>query len=565
MQARSPVGDRVNPGSRYITENEEQQSRAEQTTSVVELSISCTDLPDCDITSKSDPQVVVYLLDLAGKEKLLELGRTETIKNDLNPRFVKKMVVQYRFEQIQWLRFEVLDIDPLGGNDFLGAANVTLADIITSRGGSYKQELVEGPSKKAHLIIDAEERTSCKQVATFNLRATDLPTSLCGLLKPTVSLNIYRSNEKGTLTIVYRSKPVPRTSNPDFKTLREKLVTLCNGDLDRTIRFELINHRMNLGRNLGFIETTINSLKSGNEIDPKGQNYELMQTSHVANDSRKIIIRDFKLIEQASFLDYIQAGTLIHFVIAIDFTASNGDPAYPDSLHYIGPLDSQLNPYESALLAVGQVIQPYDSMGMYAGFGFGAKLKGPNCPPSHLFALNGNDGHPYVSSLDDLIAVYRQKAKEVILSGPTNFAPCVAHCSSIAKRFADGNHYFVLLILTDGVISDLVQTKKAIIEASKSPMSIIICGVGNAEFTAMNELDSDDAVMKVDGKSAERDIVQFVPVNQFMPQTVFNQSPTDISKQQQLLAEEVLREIPEQLTSYMVARGHHPELTRVTK
>ena len=48
-------------------------------------------------------------------------------------------------------------------------------------------------------------------------------------------------------------------------------------------------------------------------------------------------------------------------------------------------------------------------------------------------------------------------------------------------------------MLTDGAISDMNNTKLAIIEASRLPMSIIIVGVGNANFDAMNELDADDS------------------------------------------------------------------------
>ena len=47
-------------------------------------------------------------------------------------------------------------------------------------------------------------------------------------------------------------------------------------------------------------------------------------------------------------------------------------------------------------------------------------------------------------------------------------------------------------MLTDGVLSDMGATKQAIVRASKLPMSIIIVGVGNADFSSMNQLDSDD-------------------------------------------------------------------------
>ncbi|NXT28344.1 CPNE9 protein, partial [Syrrhaptes paradoxus] len=51
-----------------------------------------------------------------------------------------------------------------------------------------------------------------------------------------------------------------------------------------------------------------------------------------------------------------------------------------------------------------------------------------------------------------------------------------------AAQVTDGSQYHVLLIITDGVISDMLQTKEAIVTASALPMSIIIVGVGPAEF-----------------------------------------------------------------------------------
>lgn len=76
--------------------------------------------------------------------------------------------------------------------------------------------------------------------------------------------------------------------------------------------------------------------------------------------------------------------------------------------------------------------------------------------------------------------------------------------------------YFVLLIITDGVITDLDQTRTAIVYASRLPMSIIIIGVGSADFSAMEFLDGDDGMLRAPtGEPAMRDIVQFVPFRKF--------------------------------------------------
>ncbi|XP_009700071.1 PREDICTED: copine-9-like [Cariama cristata] len=98
----------------------------------------------------------------------------------------------------------------------------------------------------------------------------------------------------------------------------------------------------------------------------------------------------------------------------------------------------------------------------------------------------------------------------------------------------------------------MLQTKEAIVTASALPMSIIIVGVGPAEFEAMEELDGDEVRVSSRGRYAERDIVQFVPFRDYV----------DDSGNQVLsmarLAKDVLAEIPEQLLSYMKTRDIKP-------
>ena len=65
----------------------------------------------------------------------------------------------------------------------------------------------------------------------------------------------------------------------------------------------------------------------------------------------------------------------------------------------------------------------------------------------------------------------------------------VVHCKIYFFTF---QNYFVLLLLTDGVLSDMSYTIDAIVRASHYPLSIIIVGVGAANFTDMNTLDCDD-------------------------------------------------------------------------
>ena len=110
--------------------------------------------------------------------------------------------------------------------------------------------------------------------------------------------------------------------------------------------------------------------------------------------------------------------------------------------------------------------------------------------------------------------------------------------------------YHILLILTDGCIHDLRQTIDLIVACSIFPLSIIIVGIGDADFSAMETLDSDDYEL-VDGHGVamKRDIAQFVRLNDFREGT-----KTNVDQ----LAEAVLGEVPEQLVDYMTYIKHMP-------
>ena len=102
------------------------------------------------------------------------------------------------------------------------------------------------------------------------------------------------------------------------------------------------------------------------------------------------------------------------------------------------------------------------------------------------------------------------------------------------------------MVLTDGVSEDTDETINEIVAASFLPISIIIIGIGNADFTNMNVLDADEEPLyDYDNRKALRDMVQFVPFN------VYKNDP-------QKLAEEVLQDIPRQIVEYYQRQNISP-------
>ncbi|KAM6895622.1 copine-8 [Xenentodon cancila] len=521
----------------------------------VEITVSCRNLLDRDTFSKSDPICVLYAQAMGNKE-WREFGRTEVIDNTLNPDFVRKFILDYFFEERQNLRFDLYDVDSKSANlskhDFLGQAHCTLGEVVGSLGSRLEKPLGGIQGKKCGtIIVKAEELNNCRESVMMQFCGNKLDKKdFFGKSDP--FLVFYRSNEDDTYTICHKTEVVKNTLNPVWQAFKIPVRALCNGDYDRTIKVEVYDWDRDGSHDfIGEFSTSYRELSRGQS---QFNVYEVVNPKKRCKkkkylNSGTVTLLSFLVDIEVTFLDYIKGGTQINFTVAIDFTASNGNPAQPTSLHYMSPY--QLNAYAMALKAVGEIIQDYDSDKMFPALGFGAKLP-PDGRVSHEFALNGNPQNPYCAGIDGVMEAYYQSLKSVQLYGPTNFSPVINHVARYAASVKDGSQYFVLLIITDGVISDMAQTKESIVNASCLPMSIIIVGVGPAEFDAMVELDGDEVRISSRGRFAERDIVQFVPFRDYIDRT--GNHILSMAR----LAKDVLAEIPEQFLSYMRTRGIKP-------
>ena len=67
--------------------------------------------------------------------------------------------------------------------------------------------------------------------------------------------------------------------------------------------------------------------------------------------------------------------------------------------------------------------------------------------------------------------------------------------------------YIIHLILTDGEIHDMSETIECIVDSSHLPLSLIIVGIGQADFGNMDTLDGDNGLIGRNGRKAIRDLV----------------------------------------------------------
>lgn len=135
---------------------------------------------------------------------------------------------------------------------------------------------------------------------------------------------------------------------------------------------------------------------------------------------------------------------------------------------------------------------------------------------------------PETKGIEGLLDAYKSALQQVKLRGPTHFAPIIekASCYAANGPIGEGQSHLVLLFITDGnslslptavqqdtnpywflglgIINDMEETELKLDEASALPLSILIVGVGDADFTNMDILCEQHKNVKV-GKNSQHD------------------------------------------------------------
>jgi hypothetical protein len=295
------------------------------------------------------------------------------------------------------------------------------------------------------------------------------------------------------------------------------------------------------GKPIGYAQFTLNQLEYNLKMD---------QLTNIDIESIKygrlgVVQINYDETIKLTFVDYLSRGMQINLDIAIDYTASNNDNPIP--LHNIDGVNK--NDYEKAIESCGSILAFYDYDKLYPVYGFGGIPFGQSFSQnmvSHCFNINFQKD-PNIQGIDNILRVYRNSVGKVTLAAPTFFTPVLNKVINEIKydlqNRQEENHYYVLLILTDGCINDMQQTCDKIVEASYLPLSIIIVGIGTADFSLMDILDGDKYPLKNSkGELRKRDIVQFVKFEDFKKNNAIDYG-TD-------LTEEVLKEIPTQVEEY---------------
>ncbi|XP_022978609.1 E3 ubiquitin-protein ligase RGLG3-like [Cucurbita maxima] len=240
-----------------------------------------------------------------------------------------------------------------------------------------------------------------------------------------------------------------------------------------------------------------------------------------------------------------------NLILGIDFTKSNewtGRRSFGrKSLHSIS---STPNPYEQAISIIGQTLSPFDDDGLIPCFGFGDALT----RDQHVFSFYPD--HRPCKGFKEALFRYREILPYLNLSGPTSFAPVIDSAISIVEK--SNWQYHVLVIVADGQVTrnpdappgrlsfQEQATINSIVAASHYPLSIILVGVGDGPWDAMQKFDDNIPRCAFDN-------FQFVNFTKIMSES------KEASKKEAVFALAALMEIPFQYRATLSLQGSKRE------
>ena len=441
-----------------------------------------------------------------------EIGYVDSSTNTIS--FQKFFIMEYFFEKDQPIEFRIS-----------GSVNGTVRTSLPSIMGSRAQTLNKQIEGTDGVILEVKGFSYKKNLtSTLNVNVSMTGNLFGKGLSYTIRAKGSASNPQNQL--LYRSELVTPLKN--VRTINFKLCSVPDIYISQDGKYEtsLLNieisdakHNKKLGEYSGPLRPLINT-----------------NTPVRINNTTSATI-NIDAIKNYSFIDYLRGGMQINLWVAIDFTGSNGAPNLPNSLHYLG---TNSNQYETAIRACGDIVAYYDYDQKFPCFGFGGKFYG-NQNVDHCFPLNGNPDDPEIYGIDGILKTYRTVLNNTELWGPTHFHHFIDRLNDTVKAEISRenyNTYNILMILTDGIIEDMDDTINALVESSYLPISVIIIGIGNADFSNMDVLDADDdPLYDNNGRKADRDLVQFVPYK-------------DFKNDGRKLAEQVLEEVPRQIVEF---------------
>ena len=109
--------------------------------------------------------------------------------------------------------------------------------------------------------IKGEAKHNTRDLFCLSFSATKLSNKEGWFATSDPFLNVSRINEDNTWTAVWKSSVIDNSLNPKWAAVKIPMSSLCNGDLDRPLKIEILDFNKN-GKHasMGVVETSVRGL-----------------------------------------------------------------------------------------------------------------------------------------------------------------------------------------------------------------------------------------------------------------------------------------------------------------
>mmetsp|Transcript_30324 Transcript_30324/g.61926 ORF Transcript_30324/g.61926 Transcript_30324/m.61926 type:complete len:743 (+) Transcript_30324:153-2381(+) len=338
------------------------------------------------------------------------------------------------------------------------------------------------------ITVFKAKRKKCKEIGSFQTTILSLIEAYENS-RAAVKVTGYEENEEGIHH--QNNHSATDTKSTEF-TLQHASVRGPSSSCEITGKVSVVTARVENTEDVWNRSRQFASCDDDADSDAEAMDDSLEEIESRGNDSSissvtmSTVVPDIpRRPKNAKFTDYASSGLDIDLCVAIDFTSSNGNPREPGTLHF--SMEGMMNDYEEAIKAIGTTISKYSLSKRFPVWGFGAKYDGM---VRHIFQC-GNA--PEANGVEGVLDAYRSVFEsDFIMSGPTVIDLVIKKAASRSKRFhaaasQSSKKYCILLVLTDGMVSDLASTKNLVRAFRGLPLSVVVVGIGRADFTEMQQ------------------------------------------------------------------------------
>ena len=441
----------------------------------LQLSLAAEDLPKSLVGGTPDPFAVVTMMTAGNKPTVL--GQTEVLTNTDSPDWTKLFYIE-DFELGKPCNMIVSIYSSQQKKKPLGSTVWEVGSILGAPGSRLAKRLKDG----GVLIAHVEEATAAGTLR-FQLRGLDFTNTEGGGIwnksDPFFELQRLHVHSR-VFDTVFRSATVSNNLHPVWGESFVEVHALCGGQRQQKFRLVVYDHDANGQHDkMGHVLLTVDDLLGAvNETALKEDRNEINADSAfgLSKGAGKILVAAAEItgavedqvvalepveppteldvvvaaeetvsgetsaatvpvalqdedidVVQPTFVSYISGGCELRVVVAIDATASNGDPRKEESLHHFK--SDGKNTYEQVMFSLCSILSKYDSDQKYPVYGFGAKRNGSI---SHCFPIGSSGAE--VDGVDGILKAYKESFRSgLIMSSPRDFSDVIQKATKDAN------------------------------------------------------------------------------------------------------------------------------------